>query len=54
MKSGHVTILSRTPSKALAAVEEIKTERKNENIEFIQLDLLSLASVTKFANEFKA
>lgn len=53
-KNAHVIIASRTPSKALAVVEEIKTETKNENVEFIQLDLLSLASVTKFANEFKA
>ncbi|KAI8579662.1 hypothetical protein K450DRAFT_240911 [Umbelopsis ramanniana AG] len=53
-KNAHVIIASRTPSKALAVVEEIKNETKNELVEFIQLDLLSLASVTKFASEFKA
>ncbi|KAH8551820.1 hypothetical protein BGW37DRAFT_557057 [Umbelopsis sp. PMI_123] len=53
-KNAHVIVASRTPSKALAAIEEIKAETKNEKVEFIQLDLLSLASVTKFINEFKA
>jgi NAD(P)-dependent dehydrogenase (short-subunit alcohol dehydrogenase family) len=53
-KNAHVFIASRTPSKALAALEEIKAESKNEKIEFIQVDLSSLASVTKFVSEFKA
>ncbi|GAB5587902.1 hypothetical protein Unana1_02802 [Umbelopsis nana] len=53
-KNAHVIIASRTPSKALAVVNEIKAETKNEKIEFLQLDLLSLASVTNFIAEFKA
>ncbi|KAH8551821.1 hypothetical protein BGW37DRAFT_455754 [Umbelopsis sp. PMI_123] len=53
-KNAHVIVASRTPSKALAVIEEIKAETKNEKVEFIQLDLLSLASVTKFVSEFKA
>ncbi|KAI8578695.1 hypothetical protein K450DRAFT_246083 [Umbelopsis ramanniana AG] len=53
-KNAHVIVASRTPSKALATIEEIKAETKSDKIEFIQLDLLSLASVTKFISEFKA
>jgi NAD(P)-dependent dehydrogenase (short-subunit alcohol dehydrogenase family) len=53
-KNAHVIVASRTPSKALAVIEEIKAETKSDKIEFIQLDLLSLASVTKFISEFKA
>ncbi|CAO3689148.1 unnamed protein product [Umbelopsis ramanniana] len=37
-KNAHVIIASRTSSKALAAIEEIKAESKNEKIEFIQVD----------------
>lgn len=53
-KNAHVIIASRTPSKALTAIEEIKAQSKNEKIEFIQVDLSSIASVTKFVSEFKA
>jgi NAD(P)-dependent dehydrogenase (short-subunit alcohol dehydrogenase family) len=53
-KNAHVIIASRTPSKGQAAVDEIKAETKNEKVEFMQLDLLTLASVTNFVNEFKA
>ena len=53
-KNAHVIVASRTPSKGQAAVDEIKAETKNEKIEFMQLDLLTLASVTNFVKEFKA
>ena len=53
-KNAHVIITSRTPSKGLAAVEESKQKPENDNVEFLQLDLLSLASVTNFLSEFKA
>jgi NAD(P)-dependent dehydrogenase (short-subunit alcohol dehydrogenase family) len=53
-KNAHVIVAARTPSKALVVVDEIKAETKNEKVEFIQLDLLSLASVSKFIAEFKA
>lgn len=53
-KNAHVIVASRTPSKGQAAVDEIKAETKNEKVEFMQLDLLTLASVTNFVNEFKA
>lgn len=35
-------------------VEEIKSETGNQNVGFIQLDLMKLASVTNFAKEFKS
>ncbi|KAJ3093156.1 hypothetical protein HK102_006072 [Quaeritorhiza haematococci] len=44
----------RSKEKALAALEEIKKETKNEKVEFMQLDLASFASVNKFADEFLA
>ncbi|KAH8548928.1 hypothetical protein BGW37DRAFT_504359 [Umbelopsis sp. PMI_123] len=53
-KNAHVIVAARTSSKALVVVDEIKAETKNEKVEFIQLDLLSLASVCKFIAEFKA
>lgn len=44
----------RNEQKTKVVIDEIKAETGNENVEFIRLDLLSLASVTKFAEEFKA
>ena len=35
-------------------MEEIKKETGNQNVEFIQLDLMELASVTRFAETFKS
>lgn len=54
-KKGCTVILAcRNEQKTKVVVDEIKAETGNENVEFIQLDLMSLASVTKFADEFKA
>ncbi|KAG0742217.1 hypothetical protein G6F62_008043 [Rhizopus arrhizus] len=54
-KKGCTVILAcRNEEKTIKVVEEIKTATKNEKIEFIKLDLMSLASVKQFAQEFKA
>jgi NAD(P)-dependent dehydrogenase (short-subunit alcohol dehydrogenase family) len=53
-KGAHVIVASRNASKGQEAVEEIKAATGNELVEYLQLDLLSLASVTKFIEEFKA
>ncbi|KAI9281349.1 hypothetical protein BC943DRAFT_344255 [Umbelopsis sp. AD052] len=53
-KGAHVIVASRNSSKGQEAVNEIKAETGNELIEYLQLDLMSLASVTKFIEEFKA
>ncbi|KAJ2957130.1 hypothetical protein NQZ79_g7117 [Umbelopsis isabellina] len=52
--NAHVILAARTPSKGQAAVEEIKAETKNDKVEFMQLDLLSLSSVVGFVKDFKA
>lgn len=49
-----IVLAARDTKKTLAVVDEIKRETKNQNIEFIQLDLSDLTSVRNFANEFKA
>ncbi|GAB5587126.1 hypothetical protein Unana1_02026 [Umbelopsis nana] len=50
----HVIVASRTPSRGLAAVEEIKSETGNDQVEFLQLDLMCLKSVTQFVEAYKA
>jgi NAD(P)-dependent dehydrogenase (short-subunit alcohol dehydrogenase family) len=52
--NAHVILAARTPAKGQAAVEEIKAETKNDKVEYMKLDLLSLTSVTEFLKEFKA
>ncbi|GAB5587331.1 hypothetical protein Unana1_02231 [Umbelopsis nana] len=53
-KNAHVFVASRTLSKAQAVVDEVKAATNNDNVDFLQLDLLSLKSVTEFVNAFKA
>ncbi|KAI8576456.1 hypothetical protein K450DRAFT_295543 [Umbelopsis ramanniana AG] len=53
-KGAHVIVASRNSSKGQEAVNEIKAKTGNDLIEYLQLDLLSLASVTKFIEEIKA
>lgn len=47
-------VAARNAEKANAVVDEIKKETGNDKVEYIHLDLLSLASVKKFADEFRA
>ncbi|KAL1936489.1 hypothetical protein VTP01DRAFT_623 [Rhizomucor pusillus] len=49
----QVIVAARNAEKANAVVNEIKQETGNDKVEYIHLDLLSLASVKKFADEFK-
>lgn len=52
-KSGATTILAcRSKEKTMPVIAELKAEAKNEAIEFIELDLASLASVRRAAAEF--
>jgi NAD(P)-dependent dehydrogenase (short-subunit alcohol dehydrogenase family) len=50
----EIFLAARTPSKAEAAIEDIKKSVPNGNITFIQLDLTSLQSVKTAAEEFKS
>ncbi|KAK5128698.1 hypothetical protein LTR85_000031 [Meristemomyces frigidus] len=50
----EIFLAARTPSKAEAAIEEIKKAVPNSNISFLQLDLTSFAAVKKAAEDFKA
>lgn len=54
-RMGATTILAcRDEKKTVQVVEELKTQTKNSNIEFIRLDLSDLKSIQQFAKEFKA
>lgn len=43
----------RDPQRAAKAVEEIKAESKNDNVEAMQLDLGDLKSISKFVNDYE-
>ncbi|KAI8138272.1 hypothetical protein BJV82DRAFT_673816 [Fennellomyces sp. T-0311] len=51
-KNCRVIVASRSPDKGQAAVADVKKITGNDKVEFIKLDLLSLASVQAFAEEF--
>ncbi|CAG8543447.1 16869_t:CDS:2 [Racocetra persica] len=53
-KNAHVFVLGRNIEKVQAAVEKIRTETGNQNVEFLHLDLGSLRSVKKCAENFLA
>ena len=53
-KNEHVFVASRNPSKGQHAVSRIQEATGNERVQFLSLDLSSLASVRSFAQEFKA
>lgn len=44
----------RNEEKTKAVVEEIKLHTGSSKVDFIQLDMMKLDSVTKFAQEFKS
>ena len=50
----HIYLAARTPSKAEAAIADIKRTVPNANITYLQLDLASLESVKKAADTFNA
>lgn len=53
-KKGCTVIMAcRSKEKTLPVIEAIKAETGNGKLEFIPLDLMSLDSVTKFADTFK-
>ncbi len=53
-KGGEIVITSRSEEKAKSAVEEIKMASGNENVDFVQVDLISQQSVRKAAEQIKA
>jgi len=53
-KGCHVILACRSKEKTDPVVEEIKKITGNENVEFMELDLSSLASVTAFSDAFAA
>lgn len=53
-RGAHVVIACRNMHKAAKAVQAIKTESENEQVEALHLDLASLASVKKGAEAYQA
>lgn len=54
-KTGANIILAcRDKAKTIGTIDEIRTETKDSNLEFMQLDLSDLKSVRTFADEFKS
>ncbi|CAK4031472.1 Hypothetical predicted protein [Lecanosticta acicola] len=50
----EIFLAARTPSKAEAAIADVKQQVPNSKISFIQLDLASLSSVKKAADDFNS
>ena len=50
----HVIIAARNPTKAAAAVKELKHRTSGATVEHLPLDLASFASVRAFADTFNA
>lgn len=53
-RGANVTITSRNPSKGTAALEDIRTQSGNADVECRELDLASFASIRTFAEGFLA
>ena len=53
-KGADILITSRSEAKAKAAVEEIKSVSKNDNVDFVLINLVDQESVKKAAEEIKA
>jgi retinol dehydrogenase-12 len=53
-KGCHVILACRSKERTEPVVEEIKKETSNDNVEFLELDLSSLASVQRFAKQFRS
>ncbi|RIB18117.1 hypothetical protein C2G38_2016562 [Gigaspora rosea] len=53
-KNAHVFLLGRSIEKGQAAIETIKSETGNQNVEFLHLNLKSLKSVKECAENFLA
>jgi NAD(P)-dependent dehydrogenase (short-subunit alcohol dehydrogenase family) len=52
-KGATIIMACRNPDKANTALESIKNDNAEAKLEFIQLDLSSLASIRQFSEEFK-
>ncbi|KAI8062405.1 hypothetical protein BC940DRAFT_336481 [Gongronella butleri] len=50
----HVVLACRSEDKTQPVIDEIKAATGSEKLEFMRLDLMSLAAVKAFADEFKA
>ncbi|KAJ3034222.1 hypothetical protein HDV00_005269 [Rhizophlyctis rosea] len=53
-KGAHVILANRSEEKSLPIVAEIKEKTGNQNVEFLSLDLASLAACKAFVKAFKA
>jgi len=51
-RGGRIIMACRSQERALPALEEVQQRSGSSNIKFMQLDLASLQSVRKFANQF--
>ena len=52
--NAHVYLAARNPSKAESAIADIKKDNPEANVTYLNLDLSSLESVQKAADEFNA
>jgi retinol dehydrogenase-12 len=52
-KHNHSIFACRNKEKTLSVIEAIQNETGNQNLEFMEIDLMSLQSVQKFITEYK-
>eukprot|EP00736_Rhodelphis_marinus_P000403 Rmarinus@m.18171 len=53
-QGAHVVMACRSPERGQKALEEVKSVAKDANVQLMELDLSSFASVRKFADEIKS